>query len=148
MRFTSSSSINGALRAFSTSSSAPTLAARVRPQSLLQKSNLRQSFRRGYADEIRPTATIVTEPIVKKPKRFRTLRWIWRLTYLSAIGGVAYLGYGVWDLRNPEEQFQPDENKQNLVILGMTCIRQTSYRANAVYRYWLGSCVTFEEARH
>jgi NADH:ubiquinone reductase (non-electrogenic) len=51
--------------------------------------------------------------------RFRTLRWVWRLTYLSVIGGVVYLGYGVYELRHPDEQPIPDPNKQNLVILGM-----------------------------
>jgi NADH:ubiquinone reductase (non-electrogenic) len=40
------------------------------------------------------------------------------LTYLSAIGGVAYMVYGVYDLRHPDDQFEPDPTKQNLVILG------------------------------
>jgi NADH:ubiquinone reductase (non-electrogenic) len=54
----------------------------------------------------------------KKAKRFRYFRFLWRLTYLSAIGGAAYLAYGVWDLRHPDDQFEPDPTKKNLVILG------------------------------
>jgi NADH:ubiquinone reductase (non-electrogenic) len=56
---------------------------------------------------------------VKKPKRFRFFRFIWRATWVSAIGGTAYLAYGVWELRHPEEQLEPDPSKKNLVILGI-----------------------------
>lgn len=37
---------------------------------------------------------------------------------MSAIGGAAYLGYIIYALRTPPEQFQPDPNKKTLVILG------------------------------
>lgn len=40
------------------------------------------------------------------------------MTYLSAIGGVGYLGYVIYLLRNPNEQFNPDPSKKTLVILG------------------------------
>lgn len=106
-----------ATRAFATSSRS-VLPARVRSQNIIHSSGssiLRQSSRRGYA-ELKPTAPIEQ---VKKPKRFRALRWTWRLTYLSVIGGAAYMTYGVYELRHPEDQFEPDATKQNLVILGM-----------------------------
>jgi NADH:ubiquinone reductase (non-electrogenic) len=77
----------------------------------MNKSKLQLQFRRAYAD-VAPA---------KKPRRFRFLRYLWRATYLSAIGGIAYLAYGVWDLRHPDEQFEPDPTKKNLVILGMSC---------------------------
>jgi NADH:ubiquinone reductase (non-electrogenic) len=84
---------------------------RARPSSRVHgdKSKLYQTFRRTYAD-VAPA---------KKPRRFRFFTYIWRLTYLSAIGGTAYLAYGVYDLRHPDEQFEPDPTKKNLVILGM-----------------------------
>ncbi|RDW88718.1 putative alternative NADH-dehydrogenase NDH2 [Coleophoma cylindrospora] len=72
------------------------------------KSQFQQTFRRTYAD-VAPA---------KKPKRFRFFRYAWRLTYLSAIAGTAYLAYGVYELRHPDDQFLPDPTKKNLVILG------------------------------
>lgn len=90
-------------------------AHRARPGSqFLQKSKLQQIFRRSYA-ELPPTSPIAP---VKKPRRFRVFRWIWRATYLSLLGGVGYLVYSVWELRHPDDQFDQDPNKQNLVILG------------------------------
>ncbi|KAL6703933.1 NADH:ubiquinone oxidoreductase [Coniothyrium glycines] len=53
-----------------------------------------------------------------KPRRFRLLRWTWRLTYLSAIGGLAYVGYGIYETRNPADQPPPDPSKKTLVVLG------------------------------
>ncbi|TPX10829.1 uncharacterized protein E0L32_008218 [Thyridium curvatum] len=70
-----------------------------------------RQFRRQYAD-----AAPVAAP--KKPRRFRTLRWIWRLTYLSALGGIVWIGYGVYQDRHPEPQFEADPNKKTLVVLG------------------------------
>ena len=40
------------------------------------------------------------------------------MTYLSAIGFVGWLTYTVWELRNPNDQFDPDPSKKTLVILG------------------------------
>jgi len=57
-----------------------------------------------------------------KPQRgvLRTiLVWTWRITYLSALGGIAYLGYGIWIMRNPADQEEPDPKKKTLVILGI-----------------------------
>lgn len=75
---------------------------------------LPKNFRRGYAD------VKLASPVVeaKPPKRFRTLKWLWRATYITIIGGVVYMGYGVYELRHPDEQPTPDPNKQTLVILG------------------------------
>ncbi|KAI9827740.1 MAG: NADH:ubiquinone oxidoreductase [Thelocarpon impressellum] len=67
-----------------------------------------RSIRRSYAD--------VTAP--KPRRRFRSLRWLWRLTYLSAIGGVGWLGYSTYLLRHPAEQVDPAPDKKTLVILG------------------------------
>lgn len=97
-----------------------TLTSSQRPNSLqiprapinsnLPRSNLQQSFRRSYADAVSP----------KTKRRGRGFfRWTWRLTYLSAIGGVGYLAYNIYSLRTPHEQFEPDPSKKTLVILGM-----------------------------
>lgn len=114
MRFSASSIGFGtaARRSFATSSSvSKNVLTRARPSSRVNvdKSKLQQAFRRSYAD-VAP---------VKKPKRFRFLRFLWRATYLSAIAGTGYLAYGVWELRHPDDQFEPDPTKKNLVILGM-----------------------------
>lgn len=69
---------------------------------------------------IRQQSTDASKPAVK-PKskgRFRALRWTWRISYLSAIAGAAYVGYGIWEMRNPDDQPAPDPNKKTLVVLG------------------------------
>ena len=98
-------------RSFATSSQSFLTRARPKSQTVLDKSKLQRQFR-GYAD-IAPA---------KKPRRFRFFKFLWRATYLSVIGGTAYLAYGVWELRHPEEQFEPDPSKKNLVILGKTSV--------------------------
>ncbi|KAJ4304295.1 NADH:ubiquinone oxidoreductase [Collariella sp. IMI 366227] len=70
-----------------------------------------RQFRRGISNDAAP----VPPP---KKSRFRTLRWTWRLGYLSAIAGVVYMGYGVYQDRHPEAQVEPDPSKKTLVILG------------------------------
>ncbi|KAL5329144.1 hypothetical protein ACEPPN_002654 [Leptodophora sp. 'Broadleaf-Isolate-01'] len=97
-------------RSFAT---APSTLTRARPTSriLRERSKLHQTSRRAYAD-------IAPVQPVKKAKRFPFFKTLWRLTYLSAIAGTAYLAYGVYDLRHPEDQFEPDPTKKNLVILG------------------------------
>jgi NADH:ubiquinone reductase (non-electrogenic) len=101
----SSWGLNAAMRrSFATSTN-----TRPWPRKLLRKSSLiNQAFRRAYADAAQ----------AKKPRRFRFFTYLWRLTYLSALGGTAFLGFGVWELRHPENQLEPDPNKKNLVILG------------------------------
>ena len=68
--------------------------------------------RRGYADA-------APSPAPKPKKRFRALRWAWRLTWLSGLGLTGALAYSIFALRHPEEQFEPDPEKKTLVILGM-----------------------------
>ena len=60
-----------------------------------------------------------TEGYVRPKKRFRLLRWTFRLTYLSLILGIGYIGYGIYVSRSPAEQVEPDPNKKTLVVLGM-----------------------------
>ncbi|TKX23167.1 external alternative NADH-ubiquinone oxidoreductase [Elsinoe australis] len=81
---------------------------RTRPTltSQIPRNAFRQS--RTYADA--PT------PVPKK--RFSVLRLLWRLTYLSALGGLGYIGYGIYESRMPPEQAEPDPNKKTLVVLG------------------------------
>lgn len=43
---------------------------------------------------------------------------MWRLTLLTGIGLVGNMGYSIYTLRNPTEQFEPDPSKKTLVILG------------------------------
>ncbi|KAH7132626.1 external NADH-ubiquinone oxidoreductase 1 mitochondrial precursor [Dendryphion nanum] len=72
--------------------------------------SLRQSIRRQSTETPKPAP---------KKKGFRLLRWTWRLTYLSVIGGLAYVGYGIYEMRNPDDhQPPPDPSKKTLVILG------------------------------
>ncbi|KAF8465264.1 hypothetical protein BDZ91DRAFT_772238 [Kalaharituber pfeilii] len=51
-------------------------------------------------------------------KRGSFLRYLWRATYLSTIGGLGYLGWSVYESRHPTEQSEPDPSKKTLVILG------------------------------
>ncbi|KAK3379410.1 hypothetical protein B0T24DRAFT_154851 [Lasiosphaeria ovina] len=71
-----------------------------------------QQSRRGYAD------LVTTPPAPKSKRRFRALRWAWRLSLLSALGGVGWIGYGVYQDRHPEPQIEADPTKKTLVILG------------------------------
>lgn len=70
---------------------------------------LRQSIRRASSDTIPPKV---------KKGGFRILRWTWRLTYLSAIAGLGYVGYGIYEMRNPLDQPDPHPSKKTLVVLG------------------------------
>ena len=82
--------------------------AAIRPS--FRKLELQQSFRRSYADAI-------SQPTKRRGRGF--FRWTWRLTYLSFIGGTAYLFYNIYSLRTPNEQYPPDPTKKTLVILGI-----------------------------
>jgi NADH:ubiquinone reductase (non-electrogenic) len=88
----------------------------ARQVQFLPRQPLQRSFRRTYAENAAPSVTL--SPTPKPKKRFRFLRWTWRVTWLSTCFGVGYLGYQVWFDRNPNEQFDPDPNKKTLVILG------------------------------
>lgn len=107
----------GATKSFPSSSSSSTRSfvstksTRPSPSQLLSKQ--RSTFaRRGYATE-------APAPAPKK-KRFRFLRWTYRLTVLGLLGGTGYLGYSIYLLRHPEEQLEPDPSKKTLVILGLS----------------------------
>lgn len=69
----------------------------------------RAAFRRSIAD--------TTKPAPKK-RSWSLLRWSWRLTYLSALGGLGWIGYGIYVNRNPMDQDEPDPSKKTLVVLG------------------------------
>lgn len=83
--------------------------ALIRPT--LSKPFLQHSFRRSYADLKIPPKT--------KRRGRGFFRWTWRLTYLSAIGGLGYLAYNIYTLRTPTEQLEADSTKKTLVILGI-----------------------------
>ena len=86
---------------------------------------LPKTFRRGYAESKEAPAGVPLGPVVNnapqppRRSRFRALKWTWRATYLTIIGSAVYLGYGIYELRHPDEQPTPDPTKQTLVILGM-----------------------------
>ncbi|EPS39188.1 hypothetical protein H072_7025 [Dactylellina haptotyla CBS 200.50] len=64
------------------------------------------------------SSTVATANPVAPKKRFRALRFIWRLTWLSAVGGMAYLTYHIYDSKHPPEQLPADPSKKTLVVLG------------------------------
>jgi NADH:ubiquinone reductase (non-electrogenic) len=84
------------------------------PLQATKPTSISRIARRGYADAA-PTPSPAPQP----KKRFRALRWAWRLTWLSAIGLTGYVAYSILELRQPPEQFTPDPEKKTLVILGM-----------------------------
>jgi NADH:ubiquinone reductase (non-electrogenic) len=82
------------------------------PRPIQHQIALRQSVRRAATDAKPP----------KPKRRFRLLRWTWRLTQLTLIGGLAYVGHGIYEVRNPHDQPEPHPSKKTLVVLGMsTC---------------------------
>ena len=82
----------------------------ARPSASLKLNNTgRIAFRRAYADEA---------PKPKPGKLRKTLRWTWRITYLSVFGLLGYTCYEIYQDRHPDEQHQRDPNKKTLVILG------------------------------
>ncbi|KAM4062305.1 pyridine nucleotide-disulfide oxidoreductase [Hirsutella rhossiliensis] len=96
-----------ASRAFSAvtslrSAARPTVAVKL-------QSTGRIAFRRAYADKA---------PKPKPGKLRTTLRWAWRLSYLSFGGLVGYTLFVIYQDRHPEPQYEPDPSKKTLVILG------------------------------
>ncbi|OQE17075.1 hypothetical protein PENFLA_c025G11065 [Penicillium flavigenum] len=88
------------------------LALRAKPmRSTKVPQSVSRIARRGYADA-------APSPAPKPKKRFRALRWAWRLTWLSAIGLAGTVAYSIFELRQPPEQITPDPSKKTLVILG------------------------------
>ncbi|KAK7742122.1 NADH:ubiquinone oxidoreductase [Cytospora paraplurivora] len=91
-------------RTLASASSRQSLNARLRPVALQSQ--------RQYSSDVPP-------PPPKRSGKIRTtLRWTWRLTYLSILGGLAYVAYDVWEDRHPANQVAPDPSKKTLVILG------------------------------
>ena len=96
---------------------------RLRPSTLISKQSallprptlLQQSCRRSFADQ---APKVELSPTPKPKKRFRFFRLLWRITYLSSAAFVGWIGWSIWQLRNPAEQFEPDPNKKTLVVLG------------------------------
>ena len=106
-------------RAFSTASSHSSLIApraRAASRPALSTPTLRQTFRRNYNDNINPE----TKAAVKKGG-FKFFKWAWRITYLSTIAGVGWVAYGIYEMRHPTDQPDPDPSKKTLVILGKFC---------------------------
>lgn len=55
----------------------------------------------------------------KKPKSWGFFKTAWRITYISALGGIAYCGVSIYKTRHPPDvQPKPDPSKKTLVILG------------------------------
>ncbi|PGH14465.1 hypothetical protein AJ80_05910 [Polytolypa hystricis UAMH7299] len=78
-------------------------------------------FRRTYADSTASSSSSsppAATPTPAPKKRFRFIRWTYRLTVLSVLVGGAVLGYRIYELRHPEEQTVPGAHKKTLVILG------------------------------
>lgn len=126
-----------------TPSSRPLAAGSIRP--------IARQFQRQYSESPAPPP--------KKPGRIRrTLKWTWRLFYLSVLGTLAYVSYEVWDIRHPEPQVNPDPSKKTLVILGklypanesVNCPRRASLTLSLprLLRHRLGICCSPQEARH
>ena len=88
--------------------------SRPTPTATITRHTFRQASTSPYNDHINPE----TKAAVKKGG-FRTLRWLWRLTYLSAIGGLGWTGYGIYLGKHPADQQDPDPSKKTLVVLGM-----------------------------
>lgn len=89
------------------------MAARARwtPRPVQSQLALRQS--------IRQQSSLTPDKQQAKRGGFRVLRWTWRLTWVSALAGLAYVGYGIYETRNPVDQPPPDPSKKTLVVLGM-----------------------------
>jgi hypothetical protein len=77
---------------------------------------LSRQFARQYASQAPGDEDALPAP--KRSKLRTAFRWVWRLTYISLLGGVAYVGYEIYQDRNPEPQVPRDPSKKTLVILG------------------------------
>jgi NADH:ubiquinone reductase (non-electrogenic) len=118
----------------------------ARPSSI-SSPQLQLSFRRAYADA---PPTVKLSPTPKPKKRFRFFRFLWRATYLSVLGGLAYLTYTIYDAKHPADQIDPDPSKKTLVILGksMTRFRASEEYGLTICRNWMGICLATKEAGH
>ena len=101
----------------SLSTQRPTPLQSVVKPTFLPRTALRYPPSRPYTDAP-PTPSVQLSPEPRPKRRFRVLRWAWRITYLTTIGLVGWLTYTIYDLRTPRDQLEPDPNKKTLVILG------------------------------
>lgn len=88
--------------------------ARWTPRPVQAQLALRQSLRQSA----RQQSSLTPDKQQAKKGGFRVLRWTWRLTWVSALAGLAYVGYGIYETRNPVDQPPPDPQKKTLVVLG------------------------------
>lgn len=109
----------GARNSYATQGLSIASRARWTPRPAFHQIAARQSIR--HQSSSAGTGAEIPTPSPQKPrKRFSVLRWTWRAMYLSAIAGVGYVGYSIYDMRNPEDQPEPSPDKKTLVILGMS----------------------------
>ncbi|KAK9321189.1 hypothetical protein V1517DRAFT_327231 [Lipomyces orientalis] len=75
---------------------------------------------RSYATETEPVAASPIPPkdAPKKSRLAQVGKFFWRLTYGSALIGLGYLAYGIYEDRHPVDQKPPDPSKKTLVVLG------------------------------
>lgn len=65
--------------------------------------------------------------------------------WVSALAGLVYTGYGVYQSKHPAEQQAPDPKKKTLVVLGeWTCVamRESGVGLLMVYRHRMGLGLT------
>lgn len=108
----------------------------------IPKRDFRQTFRRSYAEQ-----KVVSETTKRRSWGF--FRWTWRVMYISAIAGLGYTGYGIYQGKHPVEQRDPDPNKKTLVVLG--ACENLLYQIGSQLmkgRYWLGFRLSTQESRH
>lgn len=125
-----------------------TQSSRAKPSSsiLSQRQVLQNSFRRCYADSA-PQVTL--SPAAKPKRRWGFFRTLWRITYISVLGGIAYTGYLVYDLKYPNDQFDPDPSKKTLVVLGMSTLSSpSSLLTRLPSRLGLGIDISAQEVGH
>ncbi|KAH6693725.1 hypothetical protein F5X68DRAFT_199593 [Plectosphaerella plurivora] len=92
-----------------TKKTSPLAAAASPRQNARPSTTLMRQCMRAYAD---------AAPKPKPGKLRTTAKWLWRLTYLSIIGTVGFIGYTVYEDRNPTPQTAADPTKKTLVVLG------------------------------
>lgn len=97
--------------------------ARLSPQdNFATRSSSLSTHSRTFTTSLRrqnnaPRVELSPQPI-KPRRRFRFLRWTYRLVQLSVLAATGYVGYGIWVSRHPADQFEPDPTKKTLVVLG------------------------------
>ncbi|CAH0018202.1 unnamed protein product [Clonostachys rhizophaga] len=109
---------SGQMASRTIASRALSTASRATPRSLTKPSvsmklatTGRIAFRRAYASE-------APKPKPRPGKIRRTLRWTWRLTYLTFGGLLGYTAWVIYEDRHPQDQVKPDPSKKTLVVLG------------------------------